>query len=50
MVLAFAAVKMLSAHWLDIGPLTSLATVLVILGITIALSLIYSIKSEVPHP
>jgi len=50
MVLAFAAVKMLSAHRLDIGPLTSLATVLVILGITIALSLIYSIKSEVPHP
>jgi tellurite resistance protein TerC len=54
-VLAFAALKMLSAHWLDIGPLTSLATVLVILGITIALSLIYSTKSEstkseVPHP
>jgi tellurite resistance protein TerC len=54
-VLAFAALKMLSAHWIDIGPLTSLATVLVILGITIALSLIYSTKSEsteskVPHP
>jgi tellurite resistance protein TerC len=54
-VLAFAALKMLSAHWLDIGPLTSLATVLVILGITIALSLIYSTKGEsteskVPHP
>jgi tellurite resistance protein TerC len=49
-VLAFAALKMLSAHWLNIGPLTSLATVLVILGITIALSLIYSTKSEVSHP
>jgi tellurite resistance protein TerC len=54
-VLAFAALKMLSAHWLDIGPLTSLATVLVLLGITIALSLIYSTKSTstkstVPHP
>jgi tellurite resistance protein TerC len=48
-VLAFAALKMLSAHWLDIGPLTSLATVLVILGITIALSLIYSTKSKVTH-
>ncbi|MCU1249764.1 MAG: Integral rane protein TerC, partial [Edaphobacter sp.] len=45
-VLAFAAIKMLSAHWLDIGPLTSLATVVVILGITIALSLIYSTKKE----
>jgi tellurite resistance protein TerC len=41
-VLAFAAFKMLSAHWLDIGPLTSLAVVLVILGITVGLSLVYS--------
>jgi tellurite resistance protein TerC len=49
-VLAFAALKMLSAHWLDIGPLTSLATVVVLLGITIALSLIYSTKSSTPHP
>src|SRR2546429_9328558 len=49
-VLAFAALKMLSAHWLDIGPLTSLATVLVLLGITTALSLIYSTKITVPHP
>jgi tellurite resistance protein TerC len=46
-VLAFAALKMLSAHWLDIGPLTSLATVLVILGITVGLSLIYSTKAKV---
>jgi tellurite resistance protein TerC len=45
-VLAFAALKMLSAHWLDIGPLTSLATVLVILGITVAMSLAYKSK---PH-
>jgi tellurite resistance protein TerC len=45
-VLAFAALKMLAAHWLDIGPLSSLATVLVILGITIALSLIYSKTSK----
>jgi len=39
-VLAFAAFKMLSAHHLEIGPLTSLATILVILGTTIALSLL----------
>ena len=38
-VLAFAALKMLSAHWLDIGPLTSLAVILLILGTTIAISL-----------
>jgi tellurite resistance protein TerC len=54
-VLAFAAIKMLSAHWIDIGPLTSLATVVVILGITIALSLLYSTEKTpsekpVPHP
>jgi TerC family integral membrane protein len=48
-VLGFATLKMLSAHWLDIGPLISLATVLVILAITIALSLIYSKKSKVSH-
>jgi TerC family integral membrane protein len=45
-VLAFAALKMLAAHWLDIGPLSSLAAVLGILGITIALSLIYSETSK----
>jgi tellurite resistance protein TerC len=39
-VLAFAALKMLSAHWLDIGPLTSLAVILFILGTTIGISLL----------
>jgi tellurite resistance protein TerC len=39
-VLAFAAVKMLAAHRLEIGPLTSLATIIVILGTTVALSLV----------
>ena len=39
-VLAFAALKMLSAHWLNIGPLTSLAVILVILGTTIGISLV----------
>jgi tellurite resistance protein TerC len=48
-VLAFAALKMLSAHWIDIGPLTSLATVVVILAITIALSLLSSKKSTASH-
>jgi tellurite resistance protein TerC len=39
-VLAFAALKMLSAHWIDIGPLTSLAVILTLLTITIVLSLL----------
>jgi len=40
-VLAFAALKMLAAHWLEIGPLTSLAVIVAILSITIVLSLIF---------
>ncbi|WP_433969132.1 TerC/Alx family metal homeostasis membrane protein [Tunturiibacter gelidiferens] len=39
-VLAFAAFKMLAAHWIEIGPLVSLATIVTILAITIALSLL----------
>jgi tellurite resistance protein TerC len=39
-VLAFAAFKMLSARWLDIGPLTSLAVIVTVLSITIVLSLL----------
>jgi tellurite resistance protein TerC len=37
-VLAFAALKMLSGHWIEIGPLLSLGVIVVILGITITLS------------
>jgi tellurite resistance protein TerC len=40
-VLAFAAFKMLSAHWFDIGPLTSLAVVIGVLTVTILLSLLF---------
>jgi tellurite resistance protein TerC len=39
-VLAFAALKMLSAHWIDIGPLTSLGVIIIVLTITILLSLL----------
>jgi tellurite resistance protein TerC len=39
-VLGFAALKMLAAHWLEIGPLTSLAVIVSILAITIGLSLL----------
>jgi tellurite resistance protein TerC len=38
-VLAFAALKMLASHWIEIGPLTSLVVILVVLAITIATSL-----------
>jgi tellurite resistance protein TerC len=38
-VLAFAALKMLAARWLEIGPLPALAVILLLLGITIAVSL-----------
>jgi tellurite resistance protein TerC len=39
-VLAFAALKMLLADWLDIGPLVSLAVIATLLTITIAASLL----------
>jgi tellurite resistance protein TerC len=39
-VLAFAALKMLSAHWLEVGPVLSLAVIVIILGFTITLSLL----------
>lgn len=38
-ILAFAALKMLAAHWIDIGPLLSLGIIAAILTITILLSL-----------
>jgi tellurite resistance protein TerC len=45
LVLAFAGFKMLSASWIDIGPLTSLAVILTLLLITIAASLAIPRKS-----
>jgi len=39
-VLAFAAVKMLSANWLEVGPILSLSVIVIILGFTITLSLL----------
>jgi tellurite resistance protein TerC len=38
-ILAFAALRMLAARWLEVGPLASLAVILGILALTIALSL-----------
>jgi tellurite resistance protein TerC len=39
-VLAFAALKMLSAHWFEVDPLLSLAVIVIILGFTITLSVL----------
>jgi len=40
-VLAFAAFKMLAAAWVALGPLVSLAVIVGVLGITIAISVIF---------
>jgi tellurite resistance protein TerC len=45
-VLAFAAAKMLAAHWIEITPLVSLLVIFGILAITIAISLIVQPKRE----
>ena len=47
-VLAFAALKMLSAPWLEIGPLLSLGAIVIILGSTILLSLLKKDESALP--
>ncbi|WP_035350644.1 TerC/Alx family metal homeostasis membrane protein [Edaphobacter aggregans] len=39
-VLAFAAVKMLVAHWYEISPIISLGVVVAMLGVTVAVSLL----------
>jgi tellurite resistance protein TerC len=44
-VLAFAALKMLSTHWLEIGPILSLSVIVIILGFTITLSVLTKEKT-----
>ncbi len=46
-ILAFAALKMLAADWIEVGPLVSLAVIAGVLGITIAISLIF--RKPTPH-
>ena len=48
-VLAFAAVKMLAARWIEIGPLVSLAAIVALLGITVIASLLLP-ASPKRHP
>jgi tellurite resistance protein TerC len=45
-VLAFAALKMLLADWIDVSPLISLAIIAALLGVTIAVSLLRPATSE----
>jgi tellurite resistance protein TerC len=40
-ILAFAALRMLTARWIEIGPLPALSAILAILAVTIALSLAF---------
>ena len=43
-VLAFAAAKMLAAQWIEVGPLASLGVIVVLLGITVTASLVWTGK------
>ena len=47
-VLAFAALKMLAEPWLNVGPIASLATIAILLAVTIAASLLHPQKASNP--
>jgi tellurite resistance protein TerC len=47
-VLGFAAVKMLIANWIEIGPLLSLGVIAALLGVTIATSLLFANNRNAP--
>jgi len=47
-VLAFAALKMLCADWIEISPLASLGVIAVVLAVTIGVSLLSPLKAESP--
>ena len=47
-VLGFAAVKMLAAAWIEVSPLISLGVIVGMLGVTVALSLIFPVMHEEP--
>jgi tellurite resistance protein TerC len=47
-VLAFAALKMLTAHFFDISPILSLGVVAALLGVTIGLSLLVPSRHNLP--
>lgn len=45
-VLAFAALKMLAAAWIEIGPIVSLLVIVGVLGVTIGISLVFPAVRE----
>lgn len=49
-VLAFAALKMLATHWIEIGPLTSLGIIVAVLAITVATSLMFPAPQKPAAP
>jgi tellurite resistance protein TerC len=49
-VLAFAAFKMLGSHWMQIGPLASLAVIAVLLGLTLLASFALPSRKEPATP
>ena len=48
-LLTFAALKMLLSHWLEIGPLTSLAIIVTLLTLTVATSLLFPARSSLKN-
>jgi tellurite resistance protein TerC len=49
-VLAFAAIKMLAAAWVSVGPIASLAVIVVLLAATVLLSLALPQRTASPAP
>ena len=45
-VLGFAALKMLGAAWIEVGPLVSLAVIVGLLGVTVAGSLAFPVRGD----
>ena len=45
-VLGFAALKMLAAAWIEMGPLVSLVVIVVLLGVTVAISLLFPAEGQ----
>ena len=48
-VLAFAAAKMLASAWIEVGPLVSLGVIVLLLGITVAISLVFPKPAKAAH-
>jgi tellurite resistance protein TerC len=45
-VLAFAALKMLAAHWIEVSPIVSLEVILALLAITVGTSLLLPLRKQ----